>query len=226
MQTALAAAGLAPVFGRGAPAALPASLASDARTVTRRTLAANEEIYAEGDRAMSFYKIVVGVVRTYKLLSDGRRQIGAFYLPGDIFGLESGEEHRFGADAVTETRLVVHRREPRALTGDDGNLAREVVAAMMRDLERAQEHMMLLGRQSARERIASFLLALSERTADAGGAVCLPMSRNDMADHLGLTIESVSRAVTQLERAGLIELPPNRRTVILRNAAALRHLAD
>ncbi|MGT2485560.1 helix-turn-helix domain-containing protein [Methylobacterium oryzae CBMB20] len=194
--------------------------------MTRRTVAANDEIYAEGDRAMSFYKIAAGVVRTYKLLSDGRRQIGAFYLPGDIFGLESGEDHRFGADAVTETRLLVHRREPRALTGDDGALAREVVAAMMRDLERAQEHMMLLGRKSARERIASFLLALSERMADSVGTVCLPMSRNDMADHLGLTIESVSRAVTQLEREGLIELPPNRRTVILRNAAALRHLAD
>lgn len=226
MQTALATAGLAPLFGRSVPAVLPASLTSESRTVTRRTVAANDEIYAEGDRAMSFYKIAAGVVRTYKLLSDGRRQIGAFYLPGDIFGLESGEDHRFGADAVTETRLLVHRREPRALTGDDGALAREVVAAMMRDLERAQEHMMLLGRKSARERIASFLLALSERMADSGGTVCLPMSRNDMADHLGLTIESVSRAVTQLEREGLIELPPNRRTVILRNAAALRHLAD
>ncbi|MEE7491571.1 helix-turn-helix domain-containing protein [Methylobacterium oryzae] len=226
MQTALATAGLAPLFGRSVPAVLPASLTSESRTVTRRTVAANDEIYAEGDRAMSFYKIAAGVVRTYKLLSDGRRQIGAFYLPGDIFGLESGEDHRFGADAVTETRLLVHRREPRALTGDDGALAREVVAAMMRDLERAQEHMMLLGRKSARERIASFLLALSERMADSVGTVCLPMSRNDMADHLGLTIESVSRAVTQLEREGLIELPPNRRTVILRNAAALRHLAD
>ncbi|WCS22973.1 helix-turn-helix domain-containing protein [Methylobacterium sp. NMS14P] len=226
MLTALATAGLAPVLGRGAPAALPASPASESRTATRRTFAANEEIYAEGDRAMFFYKIAVGVVRTYKLLSDGRRQIGAFYLPGDIFGLESGEDHRFSADAVGETRLLVHRREPRVLTGDDGGLAREVVAAMMRDLERAQEHMMLLGRKSARERIASFLLALAERTADAGRAICLPMSRNDMADHLGLTIESVSRAVTQLEREGLIELPPNRRTVILRNAAALRDLAD
>ena len=227
MQTALATAGLAPVFAGNMPAiALPPLPASESRTLTRRTYEAHAEIYAEGDRALSFYKVAVGVVRTYKLLSDGRRQISAFYLPGDIFGLESGEDHRFSADAVTETRLIIHRREPRALAGDDGLLAREVVAAMMRDLERAQEHMMLLGRKSARERIASFLLALSERTKSEGGAICLPMSRNDMADHLGLTIESVSRAVTQLERDGLIELPPNRRTVILRNAAALRHLAD
>lgn len=84
---------------------------------------------------------------------------------------------------------------------------------------------MLLGRKSAKERIASFLLALAGRTGE-DGALHLPMSRADMADHLGLTVESVSRAVTQLERDGLIGLPPNRRTVVLRNVAALRHLAE
>ena len=190
----------------------------------RRTCAAAEELFVKGNRATSFYKVVSGMVRTYKLLSDGRRQISAFHLPGDIFGLEPGEDHRFGAEAVSETRLVVHRREPRALAGEDGALAREVVAAMMRDLERAQEHMMLLGRKSARERIVSFLLALAERTED-DGSVDLPMSRGDMADHLGLTVESVSRAVTQLERDGLIGLPPNRRMVVIRDAKALARLA-
>ena len=173
-----------------------------------------------------FYKVVSGAVRTYKLLSDGRRQIDAFHLPGDIFGVEAGEEHRFSAAAVTETRLIVHRRDARVFVGDDGSLAREVVVAMMRGLERAQEHMMLLGRKSAKERIASFMLALSGRSGSRGNTIELPMSRTDIADHLGLTIESVSRAVTQLERDGLIELPPNRRTVILRKTAALRHLAD
>jgi len=222
MQTVLATAGLAPVLARTLPAG---RVTSEYGTGMRRTFAADEEVFAEGDRATSFYKVVSGMVRTYKLLSDGRRQISAFHLPGDIFGLEPGEDHRFGAEAVSETRLVVHRREPRALAGEDGALAREVVAAMMRDLERAQEHMMLLGRKSARERIVSFLLALAERTED-DGSVDLPMSRGDMADHLGLTVESVSRAVTQLERDGLIGLPPNRRTVVLRDVAALRNLAD
>lgn len=223
MQLALATSGLAPVLNAGP---VP-NLGLRQEAGSRRRFEAEEEIYAEGDRAAHFYKVVSGAVRSYKLLDDGRRQISGFHLPGDIFGVEAGDEHRFGAEAVTDTTLTVHRRGDRdALARDGGALAREVVAAVMHALERAQEHMMLLGRQSARERIASFLLALSERTADAGGAVCLPMSRNDMADHLGLTIESVSRAVTQLERAGLIELPPNRRTVILRNAAALRHLAD
>jgi CRP/FNR family nitrogen fixation transcriptional regulator len=227
MQIVLAAAGLPPIFaGNLRGGGLSSRTATEPRTGTHRTYTADEEVFTEGDRIFCFYKVVSGAVRTYKLLSDGRRQIDAFHLPGDIFGVEAGEEHRFSAAAVTETRLVVHRREARTLASDDGTLAREVVVAMMRGLERAQEHMMLLGRKSAKERIASFVLALSGRSGGRGNTIELPMSRTDMADHLGLTIESVSRAVTQLERDGLIELPPNRRIVILRKAAALRHLAN
>lgn len=229
MQTALATAGLVPVFATALPNRAVAQAAiprAETRGEVRRTYVADAEIFAEGDRAGTFYKVVSGVVRTYKLLSDGRRQIDAFHLPGDIFGVEAGEEHRFNAEAVTATRLAVHRREPRALAGDDGLLARDVVAAMMRSLERAQDHMLLLGRKSAKERIASFLLGLSQRMACRGTAMELPMSRTDIADHLGLTVESVSRAVTQLERDGLIELPPNRRAVILRDVAALDDLAE
>ncbi|WP_336490986.1 helix-turn-helix domain-containing protein [Methylobacterium nigriterrae] len=225
MQTVLANDGLLPALGTGfldqAPVLRPAA---EPRLGTRRTYEADAEVFAEGDRS-AFYKVVSGAARTYKLLSDGRRQIDAFHLPGDIFGVEAGEEHRFSAEAVTDTKLVVYRRERGALTSDDGSLAREVVSAMMRSLERAQDHMMLLGRKSAKERIASFLLGLSERVAQQGTSLDLPMSRADIADHLGLTVESVSRAVTQLERDGLIELPPNRRAVVLRNAAALRHIA-
>jgi CRP/FNR family transcriptional regulator, nitrogen fixation regulation protein len=223
MQTALATAGLPPVFSTSLPGrALP--LSTEARPGHRRTVAAEAEIFAEGDRAG--YKVVSGVVRTYRLLADGRRQIDAFHLPGDIFGLEAGAEHRFNAEAVTEAQLEVHRREPRALAGDDGALAREVVASMMRGLERAQDHMMLLGRKSARERIATFLLTMARRMACGGTALELPMSRTDMADHLGLTVESVSRAVTQLERDGLIALPPNRRMVVLRDMVALADLSE
>lgn len=230
MQTAIATAGLAPVLATALlqDGLLPSrcGAATEPRGGMRRTYAPDEEVFAEGDRAGTFYKVVSGVVRTYKLLSDGRRQIDAFHLPGDIFGVESGGEHRFSAEAVTATRLAVHRRDPSALAGDDGLLAQDVVAAMMRSLERAQDHMVLLGRKSAKERIATFLLGLSQRVAGGGAAVELPMSRTDMADHLGLTVESVSRAVTQLERAGLIELPPNRRSVVLRDLRALLHLAD
>ncbi|WP_419952129.1 helix-turn-helix domain-containing protein [Methylobacterium sp.] len=226
MQTALATSCRLPTLGTGLPETAPASgSAAEPRTATRRAYEADAEVFSEGDRTAFFYKVVSGSVRTYKLLSDGRRQIDAFHLPGDIFGVEAGDEHRFSAEAVSDTKLIVHRREGGALAGSDGSLAREVVAAMMRSLERAQDHMMLLGRKSAKERIATFLLALAERLAKKGGALDLPMPRADIADHLGLTVESVSRAVTQLERDGLIELPPSRRTVVLRNTAALRSIA-
>jgi CRP/FNR family transcriptional regulator, nitrogen fixation regulation protein len=206
MQFALATAGLAPLLNAGsAPHLGPRQ---EAGVGSRRRFEADEEIYAEGDRAAHFYKVVSGAVRTYKLLDDGRRQIAGFHLPGDIFGVEAGEEHRFGAEAVTETTLAVHRRSDRAMMGA---------------LDRAQEHMILLGRKSAKERIASFLLGLAERTRSAT-AVELPMSRGDIADHLGLTVESVSRSLTQLERAGIIELPTNRRMVVLRDKATLRRL--
>jgi CRP/FNR family nitrogen fixation transcriptional regulator len=222
MQLALATAGLAPVLN---PGLVPAALSRpEPRTASRRTFEADAEIYAEGDRAAHFYRVVSGAVRTYRLLSDGRRQIDGFHFPGDIFGIEAGDEHRLGAEAVTEAIVAVHRRSDRdALAQDAGALARDVVASMMRALERAQDHMMLLGRKSAKERVASFLLGLAERS-EAGGVLELPMSRTDIADHLGLTVESVSRALTQLERSGIIELPVHRRTIVLRDKATLRRL--
>jgi CRP/FNR family nitrogen fixation transcriptional regulator len=162
-------------------------------------------------------------VRTSKLLSDGRRQIDAFHLAGDIFGIEAGEEHRFSAEAVGDAAVVVYRRRALDnLASQDGAFAREIVAAMMRSLERAQEHMLLLGRKSALEKIASFLLDMAERAGDL--AIELPMSRTDIADHLGLTIETVSRSLTELDRKGLISLPAQRRTIKLRDKGALEQL--
>ncbi|SEP44356.1 CRP/FNR family transcriptional regulator, nitrogen fixation regulation protein [Methylobacterium sp. ap11] len=220
MQLALATAGLGPALN---PGPVPARLRPE-ETGTRRRVEADVEIYAEGERALHFYKVVSGAVRTCRLLSDGRRQIDGFHLPGDIFGLEAGEAHRTGAEAIVDTVLAAHRRSDRdALTGEAGALAREVVAAMLRALARAQDHMLLLGRKTARERVASFLLGLADR-AGADGVLALPMSRVDIADHLGLTVESVSRTFTQLERDGIIALPAHRRSVELRDRAALRRL--
>jgi CRP/FNR family nitrogen fixation transcriptional regulator len=189
-----------------------------------RRFAKDEEIFAEGDRAASFYKVVSGAVRTSKLLSDGRRQIDAFHLPGDIFGIESGEEHRFTAEAVQDCQVVSYKRcGLEALAASDAAFSRQVVAAMLRSLERAQDHMLLLGRKSALEKIATFLLDLSARLSE-NGQLDLPMSRIDIADHLGLTIETVSRTLTQLERQQVIELPAHRRSIVLRDRAALRRL--
>lgn len=205
-------------------APLPSRAPSDAAVGATRACAKDEEIFAEGDRAGFFYKVVSGAVRTSKLLSDGRRQIDAFHLPGDIFGLEAGEEHRFSAEALGDATVIAYRRcSLDTLASSDADFARQVVAAMMRSLQRAQDHMLLLGRKSAVEKIATFLLDLAERSPCAG-AIQLPMSRTDIADHLGLTIETVSRCLTQLERQGVIELPAHRRSIVLKNKATLRRL--
>ncbi|WP_262032418.1 helix-turn-helix domain-containing protein [Microvirga sp. Mcv34] len=188
-----------------------------------RSFAKDEEIFAEGDRAAFVYKVLSGVVRTSKLLSDGRRQIDAFHLAGDIFGIEAGDEHRFCAESVGDCVIVAYRRcHLASLAGKDAQLAQDMTVGMMRSLVRAQNHLLLLGRKSALEKIATFLLDIAERTTD-DDALDLPMSRTDIADHLGLTIETVSRSFTQLERQGIIELP-SARHVVLTNRAALERL--
>jgi CRP/FNR family nitrogen fixation transcriptional regulator len=228
MQTALATTGSplpgTPALARGIPSVLPASPVAAPALGATHVLARDEEIFAEGDRAAFFYKVVSGTVRTSKLLSDGRRQIDAFHLPGDMFGIESGEEHRFTAEAVCNATVIAYRRcSLDTLASTDGVFARQVVAAMMRSLERAQDHMLLLGRKSALEKVAAFLLDMTDRVSE-DDHIDLPMSRTDIADHLGLTIETVSRSLTQLERQGVIELPAHRRTIVLRDKTALEQL--
>ena len=184
--------------------------------------ARNCEIYGENEPAEYLYKIVTGTVRTYKVLVDGRRQIGAFYLPGDIFGLETGAEHAFSAEAITDCRIIVIKRSAVvALAARDNDVARQMWELTARELHRMQNHIMVLVK-SARERVASFLLEMAER-ASRGGAVELTMSRQDIADYLGLTIETVSRTLTQLEKTATIEVPSSRR-IVLRNRSALNRL--
>jgi CRP/FNR family nitrogen fixation transcriptional regulator len=184
--------------------------------------ARNSEIYGENEPADYLYKVVSGAVRSYKVLVDGRRQIGGFYLPGDIFGLETGEEHTFSAEAITDCRIVVIKRSALvALAARDNEMARQMWELTARELHRAQDRMLVLIK-SAQERVAGFLLEMAARAAD-GGAVELPMSRQDIADYLGLTIETVSRTLTQLEKSAAIELPSSRR-ILLRNRSALNRL--
>jgi CRP/FNR family nitrogen fixation transcriptional regulator len=185
--------------------------------------ARNTEIYGQAEPAEHFYKVVAGAVRTHKLLSDGRRQIGAFYLPGDIFGLEAGEIHRFSAEAVSDSVVrIAGRAAISALAARNIDLATELWAATAEKLERAEEHMILLGRKTAEERVATFLIDMAHR-ARSEGTVELPMSRQDIADYLGLTIETVSRTLTHLESKEAIELPSSRR-ITLRNRVALQRL--
>jgi CRP/FNR family transcriptional regulator, nitrogen fixation regulation protein len=226
MQTALltkASSSVLPLFTLEAPQFRKSRDTAAPTVGSIHSYAKDEEIFAEGDRAAQVYKVLSGVVRTSKLLSDGRRQIDAFHLAGDIFGIEAGDEYRFCAEAVGDCVVIAYRRSNLgALMGNDTQLAQEMTMGMMRSLVRAQNHMLLLGRKSALEKIATFLLDMAERTSD-DDALDLPMSRTDIADHLGLTIETVSRSFTQLERQGVIELP-SARHVVLSNKAALERL--
>jgi CRP-like cAMP-binding protein len=182
----------------------------------------NEEIYGENEPADYLYKVVSGTVRTSKILDDGRRQIGAFYLPGDVFGLEFGELHAFSAEAISNATVLVFKRSAvNALAQRDNDVARQLWAMTARELQRAQSHMLLLIK-SAQERVAAFLLEMAGRGAGLT-EIELPMSRQDIADYLGLTIETVSRTLTQLENAATIALPTSRR-VVLRNRTALAQL--
>jgi CRP/FNR family nitrogen fixation transcriptional regulator len=184
----------------------------------------NAEIYGENEPADYVYKVISGAVRTYKVLNDGRRQIDAFYLPGDIFGLELGDEHSCSAEAITDTTVVLVKRTIVLAAADRHHqVARCLWSHTARDLLRAQHHTLLLIK-SAQERVAAFLLEMAERLA-AGSSVELPMSRQDIADYLGLTIETVSRTLSQLEGAATIALPASRR-VVLRNRSALNRLND
>ena len=184
-------------------------------------VARNEEIYGQDEPADYVYKVLKGSVRTHKLLDDGRRQVGAFYLPGDIFGLEAGLNHRFSAEAISDTVvLAIKRSTLTALAQTDAVVARELWLMTARELDHVQDQMILLGRSSAKERVASFLIEMADRSKDRT-EFDLPMSRQDIADYLGLTIETVSRTFSSMERKAQIELLTSRK-VRLRNRAALR----
>jgi CRP/FNR family nitrogen fixation transcriptional regulator len=182
--------------------------------------AAESEIFAEGDLAKSFYKVVRGVVRTCKLLRDGRRQIDAFYIEGDVFGFETGTEHGLSAEAVSDCILMPSRKYGLQTMQDDSSIALQMLSHAMRSLERTRAHSLLLGRSSATQKLAAFLLEMADSHAK-DKIIDLAMTRQDIADYLGLTVETVSRTLSQLERDGVIALLSARR-VIVKNSAALR----
>lgn len=179
------------------------------RLGTRITVARDEEIYAQDDEADRFYRVTSGVVRTSRLTADGRRQVGDFYYAGDIFGLEPGPDHRFAAEALDDCDIqVVRRNAVRAFAGD-AEVDRAILEATRVEMERLQEHVMMLGRKGARERVASFLMGLAQRQPE--DHVDLPMGRQDMADYLGLTIETVSRMISQLQGEAIVAFGSTRR---------------
>jgi CRP/FNR family transcriptional regulator, nitrogen fixation regulation protein len=182
----------------------------------------NTEIFGDNEPAEYLYKVVSGCVRTYKILSDGRRQIGGFHLPGEVFGLSFGDEHTMSAEAIADSKvLVIKRSALEALAQRDPAIGHELFSLTGRELRRVQDRILLLIK-SAQERVAGFLLEMAERVC-ADDGLDLPMSRQDIADYLGLTIETVSRTLTALERSAAIELPTSRR-IVLRNRTVLKRM--
>jgi CRP/FNR family nitrogen fixation transcriptional regulator len=183
------------------------------------------EIYGEKEAAEYVYQVKSGAVRSYKLLSDGRRQIGAFHLVGDIFGLENGGEHRFTAEAIVDTTVrLIKRQSLETVAESDAIVARNLLSMTTSNLQHAEDHMLLLGRKTSLERVAAFLLEMDKRLT-AAGVMALPMSRRDIADYLGLTLETVSRALSRLHELGaLIFIGNNQRQIVLRDKTLLAGL--
>jgi len=185
------------------------------------------EIFGEAEPADHVYQIKSGAVRTFKLLPDGRRQIGAFHLTGDIFGVENGEAYRFTAEAIVNTRVRIARRDRVFGEYPERNLLRdkEVLKLVTRNLQHAEDHVLLLGRQTALERIAAFLTEM-DRRLKSPKVLMLPMGRRDIADYLGLTHETVSRALSTLRRRGILSFAgQTQREIVLHDRPRLAQLA-
>jgi CRP/FNR family nitrogen fixation transcriptional regulator len=186
-----------------------------------RSFLKDNVIYAEGDPADYFYRVVSGAVRSCNYLSDGRRQIAAFHVAGELFGIECTPSYRSSAEVTRTVRVAVYARFDLGIGAWGSNA--EVMRTTFIDLRRAQSLAVVLGRKSAAERVASFLLDLSQRIGRT--VVELPMSRADIADHLGLTLETVSRTFSQLEREKVIKLPAPK-TVFLQDTEVLNQLNE
>lgn len=182
---------------------------------TRLTFARDEEIYSEGDDAKHWHKVVSGTVRTCKLLADGRRHIARFFFAGDFLGIEDVGEHALSAEAITDVVLMRYARAAvERMAEQDPGLARRVREMAFKRIADAHGHMLLLGRKTAAERVASFLLEIADR-GDHESQIDLPMPRYDIADYLGLTTETVCRVLSSLRRRGAIAVPNAQRIHLL-----------
>jgi CRP/FNR family nitrogen fixation transcriptional regulator len=182
-------------------------------------------IFQEHDLAESVYKVVSGSVYTCKILSDGRRQIVAFYLPGEFFGFEGADKHTLSAEAVSNAKvLVIKKRVLAAAANRDTGIEHQLLLLMARELAHLQDRVLLL-LKNAQERVGEFILDMEKRAA-AGRYVELPMKRQDIADYLGLTIETISRILTALEKRAAIEILPRRGVVVLSHSSLQTVMAD
>ena len=188
------------------------------------SFAKDEEIYGQGEDADLISRVVTGSVRTSRFMSDGRRQVAGFFHAGDVFGAEPGPEHRFSAEGLSDCTVQVLKRSAlKGLADRDLRLERRLWALTVDELRHAQDHSLLLARKTACERVASFLLEMSDRFGRDD--LELSMGRQDIADYLGLTIETVSRMLTQLQNSKLIEIAHSR-TLKVRDRQGLIDLSE
>jgi CRP/FNR family transcriptional regulator len=187
-----------------------------AAIASRRQLKAGDTLFEEGEAADDVYTLNSGMLKLYKLMSDGRRQITGFLVTGDFLGLAFGRSYVYSAEAVVDSTLCRFRRgQFMSLLEAFPAIEKALLDRASTELAAAQEQILLLGRKTARERVASFLASLSQRQGiGERGSMRLPMSRTDIADFIGLTIETVSRTLSLLRRQGLIDLPDTHRVVI------------
>lgn len=187
-----------------------------ASSAVRAPLAGGEKVFRQGERASFVYRVLKGAVISYRLLNDGRRQVTEFHAAGDFLGLEAGLEYRTTAEALGSATIATVRRADLAnLAAADSGLARALWQMSVRAFQRSEDHAMILARQGATERVVTFLLDYADRLGVVE-LVDLPMTRQDMADHLGLTIHTVSRTLSQLQASGLIEARSSRLVRLIR----------
>ncbi len=204
----------------------PEEMGRLAAIVTRLNLAARQMLFHEGDSAEFVYNVTHGAVKLYKLLPDGRRQITGFLLAGDFLGLAGKDGYSYSAETISPVELCrFPRRKLDQLFVVFPGLEHQLLGLATDELVAAQDQMLLLGRRTAAEKVASFLLRLSERgkvRGQPGNPVQLPMTRGDIADYLGLTIETVSRTLSQMRRDQLIR----QRSLTEIELTAVERLAD
>jgi CRP/FNR family nitrogen fixation transcriptional regulator len=177
-----------------------------------------QEVYRQTDAIDHWYRVLSGLAKEHALLADGRHQIVNFLLPGDFFGFGARNQHQFTVEVVVDGTVLASypRREAEMLAERDPSVARLICAEAFETLSRTQARMLTLGRTSAPQKVGAFLLEMAERLAGGRGeAVSLPMSRYDIADYLGLSVEAVSRSLTKLKCLGVIRLAGTRCVSIL-----------
>lgn len=181
-------------------------------------LSAGKHLFREGDDAEFVYEVERGMLRLVRVMENGRRQIVAFALPGDVVGFPEGDMHHTDCDAITDCVVLAHRRSVLERCNPNPELHRRLTRAALHEICAMQDHFMMLSSKSAAEKIASFVLTLAERTGEPGPEgihVDIPMRRVDIADFLGLTTETVCRTFTQFRKAGLIALETAQKAIVI-----------